>query len=88
MAVKETQEFIELLDVLGNAILEAKEDGKVDWKDAPKILPVLGALRTAVLGADKIVGELKEISDSPALSNLVLNQALTASLKLARAVIV
>jgi hypothetical protein len=87
MAVKETQEFIELLDVLGSAILEAKEDGKVDWKDAPKILPVLGALRTAVMGADKIVGELKEISDSPALSNLVLNQALTASLKLARAVL-
>ncbi len=87
MAVKETQEFIELLDVLGSAILEAKEDGKLDWRDAPKILPVLGALRTAVMGADKIVGELREISESPALSNLVLNQALEASLKLARAVI-
>lgn len=87
MAVKETQEFIELLDVLGSAILEAKEDGKVDWKDAPKILPVLGALRTAVMGADKIMGELKEISESPAMSNLVLNQALEASLKLARAVL-
>lgn len=87
MAVKETQEFIELLDVLGNAIFEAKEDGKVDWRDAPKILPVLGALRTAVLGADKIMGELKEISESPALSNLVLSQALAASLKLAKAVL-
>jgi hypothetical protein len=87
MAVKETQEFIELLDVLGSAILEAKEDGKLDWRDAPKILPVLGALRTAVMGADKIVGELREISESPALSNLVLNQALEASLKLARAVL-
>ena len=87
MAAKETQEFIELLDVLGNAILEVKEDGKLDWKDAPKILTVLGALRTAILGADKIVAELKEISESPALSNIVLNQALGASLKLAKAVI-
>jgi len=50
-------------------------------------LPVLGALRTAILGADKIVAELKEISESPALSNIVLNQALGASLKLAKAVI-
>ena len=87
MAVKETEEFIELLDVLGDAILEAKEDGKIDWRDAPKILPVLGALRTAIIGSNAIIGELREISQSPALSNLVLNQALTASLKLARAVI-
>ena len=87
MALKETQEFLELLDVLGTAIAEIKEDGKLDWRDAPKILPVLGALRTAVMGADKITGELREISESPAMANLILNQALTSSLKLARAVL-
>ena len=87
MALKETQEFLELLDVLGTAIEEIKADGKLDWRDAPKILPVLGALRTAVMGADKIIGELREISESPAMANLILNQALTSSLKLARAVL-
>ncbi len=85
MAVmKETQEFIELLDVLGNSILEAKEDGKIDWRDAPKLVPVLLALRTGIMGAEKIH---EEIRANPELTNLILDQVLNASLKLARAVV-
>lgn len=87
MAIKETQEFIELLDVLGDAIIDAKQDGKVDWKDLPKIVPVLGQMRLAAVGADKIMQEMQEISESPAMTQLVLQQTLDAALKLARAVI-
>lgn len=87
MALKETQEFIELIDVLANAVASAKEDGAVSWRDAPKIVPVIVALKTAVSGADQIAIELKDAYDNPQLANLLLNQLMNASLKLLDAVL-
>lgn len=85
--MKETQEFIELLDVLGNALQDAKKDGIVDWKDAPKLVPVMIALKTALNGSEKIAGELKEAYENPVLANLLLNQLMNASMKLLDAVL-
>ena len=86
MALKETQEFIELLNSLANAVEKAKEDGIISWRDAPKIVPVLVALKTAVNGSDQIADELKKAYENPQLANLLLNQLMTASIKLLDAV--
>lgn len=86
MALKETQEFIELLDTLANAVAKAKEDGEISWRDAPKIVPVIVALKTAVNGSDQIANELKEAYEHPQLANLLLNQLMNASIKLLDAV--
>lgn len=85
--MKETQEFIELLDVLANAVAAAKEDGQIGWRDAPKIVPVIVALKTAVNGSDQIAAELKEAYEHPQLANLLLNQLMNASIKLLDAVL-
>lgn len=87
MAMKETQEFIELIDTLANAVAAAKEDGAISWRDAPKIVPVIVALKTAVNGSDQIASELKEAYEHPQLANLLLNQLMSASIKLLDAVL-
>ena len=87
MALNETQDFIALIDVLGTAIAEAKKDGSVDWKDAPKLVPVMVALKSALNGSDKIAEELKEAYDNPVLANLLLDQLMAASMKLLDAVL-
>lgn len=85
--MKETQEFIELIDTLANAVAAAKEDGAISWRDAPKIVPVIVALKTAVNGSDQIASELKEAYEHPQLANLLLNQLMSASIKLLDAVL-
>lgn len=85
--MKETQEFIELIDTLANAVAAAKEDGAISWRDAPKIVPVIVALKTAVNGSDQIASELKEAYANPQLANLLLNQLMSASIKLLDAVL-
>lgn len=87
MALNETQDFIALIDVLGTAIADAKKDGHIDWKDAPKLVPVMVALKSALNGSDKIAEELKEAYDNPVLANLLLDQLMAASMKLLDAVL-
>lgn len=85
MSLKQTQEFIELIEVLARELEEAKADGKVNWKDAHRLLPVVVAVRSAYKDADQILVEIKDISENPQITNLLLNQLLNASIKLINA---
>lgn len=59
MAVKETIEVFDLLDGLAVFIREAKEDGKVDFRDLPKAIPLIGLGKNAIAGSENIIAEIK-----------------------------
>lgn len=60
------QELKEVLDFgfsLQEAIADANADGKVDWKDLPKAVPVLAKAGKAITGTVDAVKDYKNLSD-------------------------
>lgn len=86
LVAKETREVIQLVNVLARAMKEAKADGKINVLDAPKIIPVLVALKAAIDGADKIKGEIAHAGDDLATMSALLSEAMDAMLALVDAV--
>ena len=62
--LKETLEVLEAVDALANAIVAAKADGKVDWKDIPKLAHVLSAGKKALDGSSNIKIELADLDEN------------------------
>ncbi len=65
LGVKETLELLEGLKVLATTAGEVMEDGKVDVKDLSELLVLmgkLGVLKEAVVGADKTLKEVKDLT--------------------------
>jgi len=83
---KETREVIQLVRVLAKAMKDAKADGRIDILDAPKIIPVLVALKAAIDGSDKIAAEIKASGDDLATMSALLSEAMDAMLALVDAV--
>jgi len=83
---KETREVIQLVNVLAKAMKDAKADGKINVLDAPKLVPVLVALKAAVDGSDKIKGEIAKAGDDLATMSALLSEAVDAMLGLVAAV--
>lgn len=84
---KETREVIQLVKVLAKAVSDAKADGVINILDVPKIAPVIIALKAAVDGSDKIVGEIKEAGDSIETMSALLSEAVLAMLELVNATV-
>jgi hypothetical protein len=57
--MKDAQDFVVLARACAKAVKEAKADGTVDWRDAPKVVQVLGPLREAVKDSQKIPEQVK-----------------------------
>lgn len=65
LGVKETLELLEGMKVLATTAGEVMEDGKVDVKDLSELLVLvskLGTLKDAVVGADKSLKEMKDLT--------------------------
>jgi len=62
MALKETMDLFQLVDTIATAKINAMRDGTVDWRDTPKLAPVVGAMISAFKGSDKIKGELEHMT--------------------------
>lgn len=62
MAMKETIDLFELVDALANAKIAAMKDGVVDWRDTPKVAPVVVALIAAFKGSEEIKAELQNMT--------------------------
>ena len=41
LTIKETEEVLDFVDETADAITSAASDGKLNWLDLPKILPVV-----------------------------------------------
>ena len=57
--MKDAHDFVVLARSCAKAVKEAKADGVVDWRDAPKVVQVLGPLRDAVKDSQKIPEQVK-----------------------------
>lgn len=83
--IKETMDVVALIETTAVEITAAKADGHIDWRDAPKVAPVLVALKTALDGGNLIPEELKDL-DSGEVQTL-LEATLTAAQHLAMAIV-
>lgn len=61
MDTKNTTEVLEVIGTLALAIKEAREDGVIDYWDAPKFLKLLPAIHKASEDINLIVQEVKEL---------------------------
>lgn len=61
--MKETKELLALGIALANGVAAALEDGKVDWKDALKLVPVAKRIKDGLAGLENIDDEIQEMSD-------------------------
>lgn len=66
----ESKEVVAAFRALADALVAAKEDGKIDFFDLPKFIKVLVAFKDAVGSAEKVPMELKDLS-SEELSDLL-----------------
>lgn len=57
--MKDAQDFVTLTRAAAKAIREAKADGEVNWRDAPKVVQVIGPLREAIKDSQKIPEQFK-----------------------------
>lgn len=57
MAMKETMDLFDFVQALAKAKIEAMRDDKIDWRDSPKMVPVIAAAFAAFKGSEKIKGE-------------------------------
>jgi hypothetical protein len=64
IGIKETEEALRWGLTTQDAITRANEDGKINWKDYPKFLPVLMQSGDALTGINKIKYELLDIDDA------------------------
>mgnify|MGYP001607184090 CR=1 FL=1 len=83
--IKETPEAIALIGKTADAIIAAKADGSIDWKDLVKLGPVIVAMKAAVDGGNLIPEELKDLD--AAETDVVWGQLWGAVGKLITAVI-
>jgi len=59
---KESKEVAIGLGAFGNAIVDAYEDGKLQWQDAVKFIKVIGPMRRAIDGIDQVPKEAADYS--------------------------
>jgi len=57
--IKETLECFDAADAAADAVVSAAADGRLNLMDVPKLLKPMRAVKEALDGKDKIVGELK-----------------------------
>lgn len=62
IGIKETMDVLKVPGVVADALIAAKADGRLDWMDAAKGVPVAAALKEAWTGADHIDDELADVS--------------------------
>lgn len=61
MDVKNTKELLHFVMVVADAMKESNKDGKINFFDIPKLIPIVPALRQAVDGAKLVPEELKDM---------------------------
>ena len=61
MDTKNTTEILDVIGTLALAIKEAREDGSIDYWDAPKFLKLLPAAHKAIDGMNLVVQEVKDL---------------------------
>lgn len=82
---KELDELLKACDMSADAIAAAKSDGTIDWRDLPKLGPPLLAWKDAVIGAENIPTEMKQLSRVELIEKLT--QALQVFQKLGAALL-
>lgn len=66
LTTKETEEVIDFVDAAADAILKAAGDGKLNWLDLPKILPVVSKASPALKDIKQVWPELKDLDSTEA----------------------
>lgn len=62
--IKETLELLDALDAGFAWLAEANKDGSVSFADLLKVLPLLGKMKTAIEGLDKLAAEIKDLDQA------------------------
>lgn len=64
MNIKESMEGFNSVEVGVDKITEAAVDGKINWLDSVKIIPVVVSLKTAIEGSTLIPAELADLDSN------------------------
>ncbi len=83
--IKETLEAVGLIEKVADAIVAAKADGSIDWRDLAKLGPVVVAIKAAVDGGNLLPGEFKDLD--AAETEQVFNATVSAAGKLVAAIV-
>lgn len=61
--VDNTRKVLALVQIIADTLKLVVADGKVDWQDLPRLVPILAKLKPALDGAPFVGDELKNLSD-------------------------
>lgn len=85
MDIKNTLEAISSLQILGECLAKARQDGEVNVWDLPKFAPMLLAGQKAFDDADQIKLELKDLDDKEA--QILVDRLFLAVMSLSNAIL-
>ena len=62
--VDNTRKVLALVQIIADTLKAVVADGKVDWQDLPRLVPILAKVKPALDGAQLVGDELKNMSDA------------------------
>lgn len=80
--IQQTMDVVALVDKLADIAIASKADGKVDWRDAPLAISLIGPLRVALDGAGEIPAEIADLDAAEAQA--ALSKAVAVLFKFAK----